>query len=127
MNTEHHLWVDITNEEMLRSCGLILEDPETNKEGITLAAVLLFGTNNRIMSVYLSISQTLFSECPMLIVMMFCIFGALASFIQGEVGIGISGLVIGFLFSPYGLPIVGVTVIAFVELINDKIKAVWIN
>lgn len=51
MNTEHHPWIDMTDEEMLRSCGLILEDPETNKEGITLAAVLLFGTNNRIMSV----------------------------------------------------------------------------
>ncbi|WP_375712745.1 CD1845 family protein [Peptoniphilus duerdenii] len=51
----------------------------------------------------------------------------LSSFIQGEVGIGIFGLVIGFLFSPYGLPIVGVNVIAFIELINDKIKAVWIN
>ena len=56
--------------------------------------------------------------------MMFCIFGALASFIQGEVEIGISGLVIGFLFSPYGLPMIGATVIAFIELINDKIKAV---
>ena len=120
MNTEHHLWADMTDEEMLRSCGLILEDPETNKEGITLAAVLLFGTNNRIMSVYLSISQTLFSECPMLIVMMFCIFGAIASFIQGEFGISIFGLVIGFLFSSYGISMVGVTVIAFVELINDK-------
>lgn len=51
MNTEHHPWVDMTDEEMLRSCGLILEDPETNKEGITLAAILLFGTDNRIMSV----------------------------------------------------------------------------
>ncbi|WP_415696843.1 helix-turn-helix domain-containing protein, partial [Gardnerella pickettii] len=51
VNTEHHPWVDMTDEEMLRSCGLILEDPETNQEGITLAAVLLFGTNNRIMSV----------------------------------------------------------------------------
>ena len=58
------------------------------------------------------------------IVMMFCIFGALAAFIQGKVGIGISGLVIGFLFSPYGLPMIGATVIAFIELINDKIKAV---
>ena len=55
---------------------------------------------------------------------MMCIFGAIASFIQGEVGIGISGLVIGFLFSPYGLPMIGATVIAFIELINDKIKAV---
>ncbi len=58
------------------------------------------------------------------IVMMFCIFGVLAFFIQGEVGIGISGLVISFLFSPYGLPMIGATVIAFIELINDKIKAV---
>ena len=51
MNTEHHPWIDMTDEEMLRSCGLILEDPETNKEGITLAAILLFVTDNRIMSV----------------------------------------------------------------------------
>ena len=58
------------------------------------------------------------------IVMVFCLFVALASFIQGEVGIGISGLVIGFLFSPYGLPMIGATMIAFIELINEKIKAV---
>ena len=56
--------------------------------------------------------------------MVFCIFGAIASLIRGEIGIGISGLVIGFLFSPYGLPMIGATVIAFIELINDKIKAV---
>lgn len=35
----------------------------------------------------------------------------------------ISGLVIGFLFSPYGLPMIGATVIAFIELLNEKIKA----
>ena len=58
------------------------------------------------------------------IVMVFCIFGTIASLIRGEIGIGISGLVIGFLFSPYGLPMIGATVIAFIELINDKIKAV---
>ncbi|KXG89252.1 hypothetical protein HMPREF3232_01048 [Fannyhessea vaginae] len=63
----------------------------------------------------------------MLIVMMFCIFWALASFIQGEVGIDIFGLVIGFLFSHYGLPMIGATVIAFIELINYKIKAVSTN
>ncbi len=56
--------------------------------------------------------------------MMFWIFGALASFIQREIGIGISGLVIGFLFSPYGLLMIGATVIVFIELINAKIKAV---
>lgn len=58
------------------------------------------------------------------IVMVFCIFGAVVSFVQGEIGIGRSGLVIGFLFSPYGLPMIGATVIAFIELINDRIKAV---
>lgn len=58
------------------------------------------------------------------VVMIFCIFGALASFVQGEIGIGISGLVIGFLFSPYGLPMIGATVIVFIELINDRIRAI---
>ncbi|MGP1377373.1 MAG: CD1845 family protein [Bulleidia sp.] len=42
----------------------------------------------------------------MYIVKVFCIFGALASFIQGEVGIGILDLVLGFLFSSYGLPMI---------------------
>jgi len=47
-----HPWVNMTDDEaVLRSCGLILEDPETNKEGITLAGILLFGTDSRIMSV----------------------------------------------------------------------------
>ena len=58
------------------------------------------------------------------IIMLFCIFGAIASFIQGEVGTGISGLIIGFLFSPYGLPMIGATVIAFIEVINDRMRAV---
>ena len=58
------------------------------------------------------------------IIMLFCIFGAVAFFIQGEVGTGISGLIIGFLFSPYGLPMIGATVIAFIEVINDRIRAV---
>ena len=50
-NNEYHPWLDMTDEEMLRSCGLILEDPGTNNEGVTLAAILLFGTDSRIMSV----------------------------------------------------------------------------
>lgn len=58
------------------------------------------------------------------IIVLFCIFGAIASFIQGEVGTGISGLIIGFLFSPYGLPMIGATVIAFIEVINDRIRVV---
>ncbi len=38
-------------EEILRSSGLILTDPDTGREGITLAAILLFGKDSTIMSV----------------------------------------------------------------------------
>jgi len=37
---------------------------------------------------------------------------------------GIEALIIGFLLSPYGLSMKGETVIAFIELINDRIKAI---
>lgn len=68
------------------------------------------------------------SETALLyIIRVFCIFGALASFIQREVGIGISGLVLGFLFGLYGIPLTGMAAIGFVELINEKIKAVYSN
>lgn len=49
--TEHHPWRDMTDEEVLRSAGLILTDISSGKEGITLAAILLFGTDNMILSV----------------------------------------------------------------------------
>ena len=56
--------------------------------------------------------------------MMFCIFGAIASFLQKEVTIGIEALIIGFLVSPYGIPMVGATVIAFLKGINEAIKSI---
>ncbi len=40
------------------------------------------------------------------LLMMFCIFGAIASFLQKEVTIGIEALIIGFLVSPYGIPMI---------------------
>ncbi len=58
------------------------------------------------------------------LLMMFCIFGAIASFMQKEVAIGIEALIIGFLVSPYGIPMVGVVIIAFLEGINRKIRSV---
>ena len=48
---QNHSWKNMNDEELLRSATLILIDPETNKEGITLAAILLFGKDNSIMSV----------------------------------------------------------------------------
>lgn len=47
----NHPWFDMTEEEILRSSGLILHDSDNGKEGITLAAILLFGKDSTIMSV----------------------------------------------------------------------------
>ncbi len=58
------------------------------------------------------------------LLMMFCIFGAIASFLQKEVTIGIEALIIGFLVSPYGIPMIGATVIAFLQDINETIKSI---
>lgn len=46
-----HPWINMTNEQLVRSAGLVLKDSNTGKEGITLAAILLFGTDQLIMSV----------------------------------------------------------------------------
>lgn len=48
---DKHPWAAMSEEEILRSSGLILTDMETYKEGITLAAILLFGKDSSIMSV----------------------------------------------------------------------------
>lgn len=85
MNTEHHLWADMTDEGMLGSCRFIPEDPERTKKVSHLRQSYSLVRITVSCTCFLSIRQTLFSEYPMLIVMMFCIFGALASFIQGEV------------------------------------------
>ena len=58
------------------------------------------------------------------LLMMFCIFGAIASFMQKEVAIGIEALIIGFLVSSYGIPMVGAAVIAFLQGINEAIKPI---
>ncbi|WP_065107391.1 CD1845 family protein [Streptobacillus moniliformis] len=58
------------------------------------------------------------------LLMMFCIFGAIASFLQKEVTIGIEALIIGFLVSPYGIPMVGATVIAVLQGVNERIRLV---
>ncbi|MCB9336466.1 MAG: putative DNA binding domain-containing protein [Thermotogae bacterium] len=48
---KNHVWENMSADELLRSANLILTDPETKREGITLAAILLFGKDNSIMSV----------------------------------------------------------------------------
>ncbi len=46
-----HPWLGMSDEEIIRSAGLLLKDSVTGKDGLTLAAILLFGTDQLIMSV----------------------------------------------------------------------------
>lgn len=48
---DNHAWADMSEEEIIRSSGLILTDTDTGKEGIALAVILLFGKDSTIMSV----------------------------------------------------------------------------
>lgn len=47
----NHPWLEMDNEELLRSAGLFKRDMKTGEEGYTLAAVLLFGTDACIQNV----------------------------------------------------------------------------
>ncbi|MBW8049948.1 MAG: winged helix-turn-helix transcriptional regulator [Cytophagales bacterium] len=48
-NTEH-AWLEMSDEEILRSANLYQKDPITSKEGYTLAAVLLLGNDQTIIA-----------------------------------------------------------------------------
>lgn len=48
--------------------------------------------------------------------------GALASFINGEIELGITAIMLALLFSPYGLPLIASKIIIGIEAVNLKIK-----
>ena len=50
IGNDNHLWLTMSDEELLRSAGLILRDDFTKQEGVTLAGILLFGTDQTIMA-----------------------------------------------------------------------------
>ncbi len=47
---ENHPWLMMSNEEILQSTRLYQKDLQTGKEGLTLAAILLFGKDETILS-----------------------------------------------------------------------------
>ncbi|MCX7123858.1 MAG: putative DNA binding domain-containing protein [Gammaproteobacteria bacterium] len=49
--SNHHPWLQLSDEQLLHKAGLYLRDWESNKEGYTLAAVLLLGTDEMIHSI----------------------------------------------------------------------------
>lgn len=48
IENSQHPWLNLSNEEIIRSAELLAVDPETGKEGLTLAAILLFGNSHAI-------------------------------------------------------------------------------
>lgn len=50
MSEKEHIWANLTNEGILRNANLFGKDYDTGKEGLTLAAILLFGKDETIMS-----------------------------------------------------------------------------
>ena len=52
--------------------------------------------------------------------MLMCIVAVIGSFMQKDISLGI---VLGFLLSPYGIPMVGAALIAFLQGINDRIRS----
>ena len=56
--------------------------------------------------------------------MILCVVGAIASFIQNKTILGIEALFLGFLFSPYDIPMLGASIIAFLHVVNKGIKSI---
>jgi len=54
-----------------------------------------------------------------------CVFAAIGSFFMlHDTKAAIEALILGFLLSPYGIPMIGATVIAFLKGINEVIKSI---
>ena len=57
--------------------------------------------------------------------MLMCIVAAIGSFFMlHDTKAAIEALILGFLLSPYGIPMIGATVIAFLQGINEAIKSI---
>ena len=59
------------------------------------------------------------------LLMLMCVFTAIGSFFMlHNTKVAIEALIIGFLLSPYGIPMIGATIIAFIQGINEAIKSI---
>ncbi len=51
VNTRHHPWATMDDLQLLQSAQLYQTDPQTGESGVTLAGILLFGTDQLILTV----------------------------------------------------------------------------
>ncbi len=55
------------------------------------------------------------------LVSLFATLGFIAALIEGNKFVAIQAIIIAFLLSPYGLPVIGYVIIEFIKNINQKI------
>ena len=58
------------------------------------------------------------------LLMLMCVIDGAVSLFQKHISTGIEALILGFLLSPYGIPMVGAAVIAFLQGINEATKSI---
>ena len=59
------------------------------------------------------------------LLMLMCVFVAIGSFFMlHDTKVAIEALILGFLLSPYGIPMIGAAIIAFIQGINEAIKSI---
>ena len=58
------------------------------------------------------------------LLMLMCVVVGVVSLFQKDFSTGIEALILGFLLSPYGIPMVGAAIIAFLQGINERIRLV---
>ena len=56
--------------------------------------------------------------------MLMCVVVGVVSLFQKNFAIGIEALILGFLLNPYGIPMIGAAIIAFIQGINETIKSI---
>jgi len=57
--------------------------------------------------------------------MLICVFVAIGSFFMlHDTKAAIEAFILGFLLSPYGIPMIGAVIIAFLQGINEAIKSI---
>ena len=58
------------------------------------------------------------------LLMLMCVIVGAVSLFKKDFSTGLEALILGFLLSPYGIPMVGAAVIAFLQGINEATKSV---
>ncbi len=58
------------------------------------------------------------------LISVFAIFGFIAALIEGNSLVAIEAIVIAYLFSPYGIPLIGAFIVSLVGGVNEVLKSI---